>query len=277
MRKRNNFIERSLLKVLSCVRELLYAEEYAAQAGFLQSLDPRIKVASILSLVIVVVLLKNSVVIVMLYGICLFLAYLSRISFGFFLLRTWLFIPLFSLCIVIPSLFNIFTPGDPWFAATIFGMPFVITYQGIMGALLFVVRVTTSLSFVILLSLTTRHTTVLAVLHYFKIPSIFIITLGMCYRYVYLFIEMVENAYQALKSRVGTYLSSQRGQHIVTMRMAVIWHKSVEMSEHVYQAMLSRGYNGVPRIYTEFKTTFKDWLWFLSVVLVCSGALYCGS
>ena len=67
-----------------------------------------------------------------------------------------MFIPLFSFCIAIPALFNFVTPGDPVWFFYLFGIKFIITRPGLDGAILFVVRVATSVSLVVLLSLTTQ-------------------------------------------------------------------------------------------------------------------------
>ena len=43
----------------------------------------------------------------------LLLAYMSEVPLGSFLKRVWVFIPIFTLIIVIPTLFNVVRPGDP--------------------------------------------------------------------------------------------------------------------------------------------------------------------
>ncbi|MDD2752479.1 MAG: cobalt ECF transporter T component CbiQ, partial [Candidatus Omnitrophica bacterium] len=103
--KNNNFIEHSILGALSFLKESIFSEEYALNKGFLQSLDPRIKMVTFLLLVVQVLFTKNIAILLSLYLLCLFLSCLSRIHLGFFLKRTWVFIPLFSLFIAIPALF----------------------------------------------------------------------------------------------------------------------------------------------------------------------------
>jgi len=120
------------------------------------------------------------------------------------------FHPAVSLFIAVPALFSVFTPGDALVSVKIGGLSIIITRQGLLGALLFVVRVTTAVSFVVLLSITTKHFELLRVLRIFRIPQVFVMTLGMCYRYLFLFVELVENTYQAIKSRVGTGIHYKR-------------------------------------------------------------------
>jgi cobalt/nickel transport system permease protein len=261
MGRHNSFIERSITGALSFLKESIFAEEYASKPGFLQSLDPRIKVITIFLLIIATVLTKSIAVSCVLYALCLILAYFSQVKISFFLKRTWIFIPLFTLFIAIPALFNIFSPGEALFSLNLIGYKLSITRQGILGATLFVIRVTTSVSFAVLLSLTTRHFDLLKVLRIFGIPQIFVMTLGMCYRYIYLFLEVAENTYLAVKSRVGTRVHYKRGQHMVAWNMASLWLRSYHLNEAVYQAMLSRGYTGEPAVLENFKTRWVDWVW----------------
>jgi cobalt/nickel transport system permease protein len=268
MPKKNNFIEHSIAGALSFLKESIFADEYASQKGLLQSLDARIKTATFLLFIIGIMLVKNIPALLCLYTLCLFLAYLSKIHLCFFLKRTWVFIPLFSLFIAIPALFSVFTPGEAIAVFKISGIDLVITRQGLLGAALFVVRVMTSVSFAVLLSITTRHFELLKVLRIFKVPQVFVMTLGISYRYIYLFVEMIENTYLAIKSRVGARIHYKKGQHIVAWNIACLWARSYQMNDEVYRAMLSRGYRGEPLILNDFKAKAKDWFWLLSVVVM---------
>ena len=268
MFKNNNFIERSLVSALSFLKEAVFADEYALEKGFLQSLDPRNKMITFLLLIILIMLAKTVAVLLFLYAFCLLLSRLSNIRLGFFLKRTWIFIPLFSFFIAVPALFSVFSPGETLLSWHIVGLKFIVTRQGVFGAALFVMRVLTSVSFAVLLSITTRHFELLKVLRIFKIPHVFVMTLGMCYRYVFLFVEIVENTYLAIKSRVGTKVHYRKGQHIVGWNIASLWARSYHLNEDVYQAMLSRGYRGEPAVLYDFKTRFKDWVWLCAITVL---------
>lgn len=246
MLKNNNFIERSIVGALSFLKESVFSDEYALKKGILQSLDPKIKIVVFLLLIIQILLTKNTLILLCLYAVLILLAYFSRINLLFFLKRTWVFIPLFSLFIAIPALFSVFTPGEALIIFNIGGVKLIITHQGLSGAVLFVARVTTSVTLAALLSITTRHFELLRALRILKIPQVFIMTLGMCYRYIFLFVEIVENTYIAIKSRVGVKMHYKKGQHIVSWNIAYLWMRSYQLNEDVYKAMLSRGYRGEP-------------------------------
>ena len=270
MTKNNNFIDCTIRGVLSFLKESIFAYEYATKKGFLQSLDPRIKVITFLLFITGVLFAKSITISLFLYAVCLTLAYFSNIDMGFFLKRTWIFIPIFSIFIAIPALFNAFTPGEPIFIISISGIKMSITRQGLAVSTLFVIRVISSVSFTVLLSITTKHFALLKVLRIFKVPQVFIMTLGMCYRYIFLFLEVVENTYLAIKSRVGTHSHHKKGHHIVAWNISSLWCKSYYLNQDVYNAMLSRGYTGEPVILDNFQTKLRDWIWlvFASIFFV---------
>lgn len=265
------FIERSLIDVLSFLKNSLFAEEYALKRGFMQSLDPRIKISTSIFFIIVTLLAKSIPVVLSLYLLCLFLACVSKINLGFFLKRTWVFIPLFSLFIALPALFSNFTPGEELFSFKAAGLALVITRPGALTVLLFVLRVATTVSFAVLLSITTRHFELLKALRIFGIPQAFVMVLGICYRYIYLFIGIIENTYLAIKSRVGTVIHYKSGQQIVGWNIAFLWARSYQLNEDVYKAMLSRGYSGEPVVLDDFRVRLRDWLWlvFVGVIGIC--------
>ena len=230
---KRNFIEQSLMSAVSFIKDATLCEEHASHKGFLQSLDARIKTITFFVFLLTAVFLKSAFLISWLYAFCLILAVMSQIPLTFFLLRTWVFIPLFSFCIAIPALFNFVTPGDPIWFFYLFGIKFIITRPGLDGAILFVVRVATSVSLVVLLSLTTRHTQLLKVLRVFGVPQVFILTVSMSYRYLYLFAVMVENIFTAIKSRVGAVSAHHKGQRVVAWNIANMWNRAEQMNEQV--------------------------------------------
>jgi cobalt/nickel transport system permease protein len=261
----HGFIERSIRGALSFFKEALFADETALAPGLLQTLDPRIKTVTILAFILLVMFTRNLAVLAWVYGLCLLLAVLSKIRLGFFLKRTWIFMPFFSLLIVIPALFSFTSPGEPLFGTGAAS----ISRNGLLAAGFFIGRVITSVSLTILLSLTTPHFELLKALRYFGIPQVFVMVLGISYRYIYLFVEIVENTYRAIKSRVGSRMHYRKGQRIVTWNIAHLWTRSYRLNEQVYGAMLSRGFHDEPITLNLFQTKPRDWLWLLgSAVMI---------
>jgi cobalt/nickel transport system permease protein len=258
---KNRFVEKTLWGLLRLMKESLFAEEIAGKKGLLQSLDPRVRALSLMGLLVSVLFVKSLSLLGALYLAAILLALASRISLPSFLARTWVFIPLFSLFIALPALTVWVSPGE---VVCRIG-PIPITRQGIGAAAFFVTRVADSVSYALLITLTTRHFELLKVLRIFGVPQIFVMILGMTYRYIHLFIGLLENMHRAVLSRVGSSLSPGKGRHLVAWNIAALWLRSHRSSEDVYRAMLSRGFKGEPVLLMDFKTSVRDWA-FLAVL-----------
>ena len=257
MKVRTGFIERSIGGTLAFFRRAIYADETASLPGLLQSIDPRVKAATLLAFLLLALFTRSLAVLGVLYLLCLTLAALSRIPLGSFLFRTWVFIPLFSLFIALPALFSVVSPGE---AVASMGV-LSVTEQGVKAAAFFLGRVITSVSLTVLLSMTTRHFELLKALRFFGVPQVFVMVLGISYRYIYLFVGIIEDTYRAIKSRVGSGMHYRKGQRIVTWNMACLWKRSYQLNEQVYNAMLSRGFRGEPVSLDYSRVRFSDWLW----------------
>jgi len=217
---RNNFIERSVTGALSIFKEAILSDETARRRGFLQRLDPRIKIVACLALVVAASLTRTPATLGALYLASVLLAVFSGVRIGYFLRRVWIFIPLFALLIAIPAVFM----------------------AGISVAAMFVLRVATSVSWVILLTVTTPHGLLIRSLRAIGVPAIFVQVLDMTYRYLYLFITVFEEMHLALKSRLLRPVTGKEGRAWVAGRMGYLYVRSVRMSEEVYLAMVARGY-----------------------------------
>jgi len=253
--KRNGFIERTLGDISHTFEQSVFAEEIARRPGLLQAIDPRVKVLSLIALLIAVGLSRSLPVIVGLYAVALILARLSLVPMGFFVKRVWLFMPFFTGVIALPALF--ITPGPP-----LVQLPFglVITQTGAQTALFLLMRVSTSVSLGILLILTTQWNTVLKALGVLRIPDVFVLILGMTYRYIYLLLHTTNDMFLSRESRVVGRLSSAEERRIIAASAGTLLSKSLHLSSEVYLAMQSRGFRNTPRTMDTFKMRGSDWV-----------------
>jgi len=65
------------------------------------------------------------------------------------------------------------------------------------------------------------------------------------YRYIFLFNEDLQTMRRSLASKGFEMRSSARSARIMAMAVAMLLIRSYERSENVFNAMLSRGYQGV--------------------------------
>ena len=178
---------------------------------------------------------------------------------------------------MIPILFNVFMPGDALVTLAALGPnahlgpfalpPFLtITKQGVMLAGLFVLRVATCVSAAVLLFLTTPRDLLFKSLRSLKVPKVYVLTLDMCYRYIFLFTGMVRDFYTAKKSRTLKTLPMVEEQKWVGGRVGYTLIKALNMSEKVHGAMVSRGFNGDIKIMHRYSIHRRDYVACVSVI-----------
>ena len=278
-------VDRTIGAFSSFFDESSYAEGYACKRGLLQFVDPRFKLIGVLWLVVCVIFVNRVEWILAVLSVGILLAAASNVRLSYYLKRVWLFIPLFTLVIAVPAMFNFIVPGQPLFVLLSKGQSFgplvsswsiSLTVPGVQGAVLFVLRTGTAVSFVILLALTTRWTDLLASLQSLKIPKAFVMILGMTYRYVFVLVGIAQDMSMALKSRMLRPERSGDVRKWLGATIGVLFRRSMNMSELVNLSMISRGYDGKVRKITRFHAQPFDWAFLgfllgLGVVLLMLG------
>jgi len=280
---RTKFLDKTLLAIARVAEQSLFSEAYARRRGFLQALDVRIKLVSFLCIIVLLSFLRAPQTLWLAYALSLLLAASSGIPLWFFIKRVWLFVPLFSATIVLPALLNIITPGEPilvlvklsrgyaWGPYTI-PAEIAVTRQGLWGGIVFVSRVAASVSFAVLLTLTTKWAEIFSGLRSLFVPRIFVVTLSMTERYIFVLLRLIQDMYRGRLSRTIKPLSPAVERNWTASRIGVTFKKSMDMSEDVYKAMLSRGFHGEFRTVNRFRATIVDYLW-LSAVSLAGGIL----
>jgi cobalt/nickel transport system permease protein len=276
---RTNFLDRSLLAISQVAEQSLFSEAYAQKRGLLQSLDVRIKLVSFLCIIVLVSFLHTPRSLWLIYAASLALAVFSHVPLWFFQKRVWLFVPLFTAATALPALLNIVTPGDPILVLCTlnsshtwgpYSIPreIAITYQGLWGAITFVSRVAASVSFAVLFTLTTRWSVAFSGLRALFVPRIFVVTLSMTERYIFVFLRLIQDMYRARESRTIRPLSVANDRNWTASRIGVTFKKSVEMSDDIYKAMLSRGFHGEFRTVSRLSVAAIDYLWLAAVLSI---------
>jgi cobalt/nickel transport system permease protein len=273
-KKAGGFLERTIEATVSLLKETVSVEQVAAKNGFLQRRDPRFKCLGAMLFLTAVLMSKSVIELSVIYVAILCIVLVSAIGLFFFLKRTLLFIPIFSFFIVVPAIFSVVTPGEPVASFKLIGWTVAITRQGIDSAAIFCMRVLDSVSIAVLLVLTTRQHVLLKTLRVFRVPQLFVMTIGMTCRYIFLFLEIIQNMFVAIKSRVGFVSSARDGRRVVTSNMAGLWLRSYRMQSLVYDAMLARGFTGEAFVLDDFHARAQDIILFSTALAVLIGTLW---
>jgi cobalt ECF transporter T component CbiQ len=271
-RKKGSFIEKTLDGSAGLLRLVMFGEDIAERPGLLQRIDPRAKLLSLLILLIAASVVRNIVVLLAAYAVTLVAAWISAVPVGFFIKRVWLFVPIFTGIVVLPATFSFITPGDIviplW---TWQGQPVGITSQGLMAAGLIVSRVALSISLVVLLTLTTPWVELLAALRSLGVPKMFVLIVGMAYRYIFLLLGSVTDMYESRRARtVGAVTHDKAAREFVSSTAGALLGKSHSLSEEVHQAMIARGFRGDVKILRTFSFTRSDVVYLVVVVVLAA-------
>jgi len=264
--KHNNILEHTLQSITETLERALFAEEISARRGLFQSLDPRVKILSVFALLLAVSFSRSLLIIGCIYVLGLALALASSIPADFFIKRVWLTLPFFTGAIALPALF--ITPGP-----VLFHLPLglVITQTGLTTVIFLLLRVSTSVSLTLLLILTTPWNTVLSALTVLRVPDVFLLILGMTYRYIYLLLHTTNDMFLSRKSRVVGRLDGAEERRMLAAVSGTLLSKSLNLSSEVYLAMQSRGFRGTMVTLKPFRMKKQDWFWlfvFLALALV---------
>lgn len=254
-RRRVGFLERTAGGLREVVERVAYAEQTAAAGGVLQRLDPRVKVAGLLSLVVATTMARTVTGIVTVSIVALVLAACSRLSVRALASSVWLGALAFSGVIALPAC--VLTPGRV--LVRLPGLHWPVTAQGLTTAAYLVLRVETAATLAALLVLTTPWAHVLKAMRSLRVPAIVVVVLGMTYRYVLLLLETAHEMVESRRSRLVGRLSGADGRRLAAATAGVLLDRTMQMGSDVYLAMQARGFRGEVHVLEDFRMERRDW------------------
>jgi len=254
---RIGWLEQTLGGLTGNIEQAIFTERHARSDGWLQRRDPRAKVVGTFVAILAASLTSSVVGLLTLYGATLAAASASRVPAGFFVKRVWLGIPFFAGIVVIPAIF--FVPGPRVFDLGLGPVHLAPSWNGLEGAVPFVIRVGVSVSLAVLLVVTTPWADVLKSLRALRVPQVFVLVLSMTYRYIFLFLHTANGMLLARKSRTVGKTSGGEQRRWISGTMGNLMSRAFKMSNDVYAAMLARGFGGEIRTYSDYRMRAGDW------------------
>jgi cobalt ECF transporter T component CbiQ len=267
------FIERTLAGFADALEHSSTAERLADRSGYLQSLDPRVKLIGSLLLIFAALCSRRLWVTASIFLAAVVLARLSRIPLRLLVMRVWLGVLFFTGCIALPAVFT--TPG-----LTIWQLPLLgwsVTSQGLSSAVHLLMRAETSATWVLLVVLCTSWTHVLKVLRTLRVPVTAVVILGMTHRYIFLLLQLAREQFEARRSRLVGLLSPQQRRKVAASSAGVLLDKSVQLSGEVFSAMQARGFRGEVYTLDEFQMNPRDWFALVFFVALTTMTLLLGT
>lgn len=252
-KSRERFLDKTLRHLISFVEDTMFNENISTRNGFLQMIEPKVKVITLLSFVVVLSLQKSMEGIAIFSLLAILLVFASKIPFTTFIKRL-LPAAALTLLIAIPVVLNLIVEGDPLFVLLrleravnvgplVIAKEIAVTRQGLLSAITLVLRVITSVSVVFLLTMTTPPNTFVKTLSSL-VPGTLQPLVSISYRYIFFLVRKVEHFIMGLRSRQIASVTSSTGRHWVASRIGLLFSMSMEFSNELAMAMESRGYRG---------------------------------
>ena len=105
---------------------------------------------------------------------------------------------------------------------------------------------------------TSSLTVSLQALQQLGLPSPIIQMLLLTHRFIYLFQQEAHRMHRSMKLRGFSPKTNMATMRTTGNFLGMLFIRSYERTQHVYEAMLSRGYNGVFPMYTQHRISAKD-------------------
>lgn len=144
---------------------------------------------------------------------------------------------------------------------------FVLT-GGMFSCLSIIIKFIATVGITLVLSSTTRFDRLLKGLGSLGIPRIILMQLSFLYRYLFLLVDEAHRMKLARDARSYGHSTFRFRLHTVGNIIAVLFLKTLDRAEHVYTAMVSRGFSGEMPVITPLRFRIVD-----SVFLISSIAL----
>jgi cobalt ECF transporter T component CbiQ len=267
-----NFVERTMEGLLEAMERALYAESVAGGAGLLQPIDPRVKVAGLLALIVTAAVAARLWVIGAILAVAILGAVLSRISIAHMASRVWMGALTFTGAIAVPAIF--LTPGRVVWRLP--GLMWPVTAQGLTTASYLVLRVETAATLALLLIFTTPWAHVLKALRTLRVPVVFVVVLGMTCRYIFLMLDTAHQMFESRKSRTVGELDAGDRRRLAVASAGVLLSRTMQLSGEVYLAMQARGFRGEVYVLDDFAMRGRDWLALATFGALTGAAVWAG-
>ena len=244
-------------------------ELYKNVGSRIHQLDARVKITLTLAFIIFLNLtpFKAWPAYILFLTLIISVALYSRLSFGLVQKRSLMVLPFILAAVPLT-----FTRQLPYVLVPVFqGIEVPYSPEGIERFASIAFKSWISVQAAIILAATSRFPDLMNALMQLRVPKIFISIIGLMWRYLFLISEEVIRMMRARASRSATMPGSHPMSGSIFWRASVtggmagsLFLRSLERSDRVYAAMLSRGYNGELPASEATALAGHDW-WFLII------------
>lgn len=277
-----SFIDRTVNNSAKAVKAIILQSEIAAKPGFINKINPHVKLTALLFFITAVSIL-NKISSQLIMTAFIFLLMLSARLNVIQVYRKILFLAfIFGFLVGLPAMLNIITPGKIIFNLISFARPshfliynipadIGITKEGCNVTAMLFLRVLNSVSVAMLVIFTTSFPALIKSFKILGVPDTFLMIIFLAYKYIFILSKTVEETYLAIKSRLIGDIKNKNVRKLIAGRIYFIFKKSKFNYENTYLAMVSRGYKGKIVLLSEKHFSAAD---FIALAVVISFSIF---
>lgn len=242
-----------------------FIDPYQDGSSFLHQVDARVKLVLVLAFILITALVPPGswMIFFLLWVITLSLEIQSGVGLGYFIKRSALVLPF--ILAAFPLMFTV--AGDIIFRFTFVSWNIEASTAGLVRFTSIVLKSWISVQIGILLIATTPFPDILTAMRALRIPRLLVMILGLMWRYLFV---LTDEAMRLLRARAARSGSTGNPDHPTggTIRWRArtaggmagnLFLRSLERSERIHIAMLSRGYDGEIRSIPREKMRVFNW------------------
>ncbi|MBI5235822.1 MAG: hypothetical protein HY886_06195 [Deltaproteobacteria bacterium] len=258
------YVDRSLDNITSFTKRLIAMDNGTGGRGALQSIEPSARLFGLLAIALAAAITAHSIVLGLIILATAMLALGSRVGLVELVKRT---APsaVFAFIMMTPAFLGFIFPGEETLPMGPSAYKTALTSSqaayGAPSVFFFVSRVVAVVSLAALLSLTTTPGALFNGLKRLKVPPLFVATLFMTFRYLFILLTIAEDAALAGKSRTIGRADTASSRRWFASRAALILKKAMNTADEVGMAMASRGFTGTFKTFTGPPLVGRDYLW----------------
>ena len=158
-----------------------------------------------------------------------------------------IFFKRFIKIIPVPVMLSLFVPfsgkGDPLYKISWRIISLTITDTGMLNFYSIIIKSFLSIAVITAMVSSSKEREIFYSLRKFRLPGIFVMTMFLMYRYIFLFRDELNTGRKAINARIfkKTYFSYNRK---VSYLVGNIFLRTFDRAENIYKAMAARGFDG---------------------------------
>lgn len=247
---RRHFLSKTLRQLQG---RIMTEQGLAAKENILGRLSPPIVVALFFALILAISL-SHSILFLLIFQMGLvLLAYLCHFPLSSYALRVFGAVFFFSVIALFPALFSVVNKGTPLFViyekGALGGLPFLpdtlyITTEGARAFAYVILRSMNSIGLTAIVLWSMPFYKFMRALSKWGLPPFIIMLFDMTYRYLYLFMPLLESYILGRQSRMVGRESYKGALSWIGATIGDLARVTNQFGSLLYEALLSRGYDG---------------------------------